>query len=249
MKFTLLTLCLISIASAQVQADLNIYFHSFNETITKFEKELIETVIKFYNKKNKIKYKLNYKQTKNFKELFTTLATTKKVNQDLSVSCISVTDERRKTYDFSAIYLPARYAVFSLKNATIAKKWRSKGYKVGYIKNTTDETMVKSIQAEYNIIAIPFTDQKSKQNAVLNGKIDIMFNEMIGNYSDPRFTVLEDFFKENYGYAIMYPKGSQLRNQLKPIIDYYLHTNSYFGLLKKWFGNKVASILFKEIKH
>ena len=246
MRFNLYIL--ICVYAATAQKNVNVNFFSFDSTATIFEKKFLENIFRFYNKSNKLKYKINYVERKGFKELFTQLDQTTNINENLSISSISVTDERKKKYDFSIIYLPSRHAVLSLKNRTIEKDWHSKGYKVGYIEDTIDETIIKLLQTNSNIIAVAFPDQKSKEEAVLNNKIDIMFNEILKNYSDKRFRVLEDIVRNNYGYAIMYPKGSTLKKQFDPIIDYYIHTNTYFSLLKKWFGNDVASILFKQIK-
>ena len=228
------------------QTVLHVFRFQFDKATAFFEEKVLSDIIDMVNVKEKKSYIIKYHEQKSFKALFDKIDENKFNGNSLSISSITVTDERKVKYDFSPIYLPIRYAILVHKRNKLLN-WKSEKNTLGYIPETTDEQFVKQYQKLYNFKIKRFTNSTDRINALKNGDIDFILSEIISTFNDQNFIEIDNFLLEENGYGMMFAKKSKLAFLLKPYIKYYSRSKKYYRLLKKSFGNDIAQILHHEI--
>ncbi|MEO3946493.1 basic amino acid ABC transporter substrate-binding protein [Gorillibacterium sp. CAU 1737] len=169
----------------------------------------------------------------------------KKGDYDAGVSSVSITDERKQSYDFSLPYFESTNMILVKEGSDIKSALDLKGKKVAVQSSTTADTLMTEIMGtgntdlkkyESNTLAFLELDKGGVDAAVADIAI---VKEYAKNNPTKKFVLVED--KENFGaefYGILYPKNSELKAKLDPAIQAIIENGKYAEIYKKWFGEE-----------
>ncbi|SEO36989.1 basic amino acid ABC transporter substrate-binding protein [Paenibacillus sp. OV219] len=161
------------------------------------------------------------------------------------VSSVSITDDRKQTYDYSMPYFESRNVIMVKEGSEIKSATDLKDKKVAVQTGTTADILMTKIMGNGN------TDlKKFDSNAVALMELDqggadaVVADIAIVNYyiqTNPKkkYISIEDntnFSPEYYG--LLFPKGSDLAAKVDPAIKAIIDNGTYTELYKKWFGEE-----------
>jgi glutamine transport system substrate-binding protein len=166
----------------------------------------------------------------------------KEKTADLGISAITITDERKQTYDFSIPYFLSKNEILVPKDSDIKSAQDLKGKKVAVQNGTTGQEAVETLfgknydklkKFDNNNLAILELKGKGADAVVADNSV---VETYVKNNPNDNFKVIEDdkaFAKEYYG--LMLPKGSKLKADLDKGIKKVIADGTYEKLYKKWF--------------
>ncbi len=161
------------------------------------------------------------------------------------ISAISITDERKMSYDFSMPYFESTNMILVKEGSPIKNAKDLKGKKVAVQSSTTADTLMTEIMGkdntslkkfDNNVLALMELDKGGVDAAVADIAI---VREYIKNNPNKKFVGLLD--KENFEsefYGIAFPKKSELKAKLDPAIKKIIENGTYAKVYEKWFGEK-----------
>jgi len=156
---------------------------------------------------------------------------------DVIISSVTITDERKQLYDFSAPYLNAGQVIITQnENTTISDTADLQGKKIGVQEGTTNQEQALLYTEPDNVIA--YADFIEATQALVAGDVDAIFSDLTNAKSitvehETLKIASDPFTSEQYGIVIKKGKESLVR-QLDKGID-SLKQKGYLELLKqKW---------------
>ncbi|SFT20990.1 basic amino acid ABC transporter substrate-binding protein [Paenibacillus sp. BC26] len=161
------------------------------------------------------------------------------------VSSISITDDRKQTYDYSMPYFESINVIMVKEGSDIKSALDLKDKKVAVQSGTTADTLMTKIMGnsntdlkkfDSNAVALLELDQGGADAVVADIAI---VRDYIKNNPDKKYVEISDttnFTPEYYG--ILYPKGSDLKAKLDPAIKTIIENGKYAEVYKKWFGEE-----------
>ncbi len=164
---------------------------------------------------------------------------------DMSISAISITSDREKTYDFSVPYFLSTNKILVPKNSSIKSGADLKGKTVAVQTGTTGQTAVEKILGKNSPNIKKFSTISLAIMEMLNHGADAVVadNTVIEQYArlnpGKNLKVVEDknaFVPEFYG--IMYPKDSKLKPVFDKAINKIYSDGTYTKIYEKWFKSK-----------
>lgn len=172
-------------------------------------------------------------QDMNFQALLTSLVGSK---VDVAIAAINPTEERKKTMDFSAEYLPTEQKVIIRK--ADADKYNTledlSGKSIGAEKTTTQEDVARTAIKGANVVALPHVPdvilelKQGKLDGVvvegIVGKQYLVYNDDL-QFADVK---IPDAVKKS---AVALPKGNE---DLLKVINEVIKENSDNGNFEKW---------------
>ncbi|WP_010631814.1 basic amino acid ABC transporter substrate-binding protein [Sporolactobacillus vineae] len=161
---------------------------------------------------------------------------------DLSISAISITSDREKTYDFSVPYFLSTNKILVAKNSSVKSAADLKGKKIAVQSGTTGQVAIEKIVG------------KNNPNVRKFKTINLAILDMLNHGSDAVVadnTVIEQYARNNPGknlkviqdnkafvpefYGIMYPKNSKLKADFDKAINKLYNDGTYKTIYEKWF--------------
>src|SRR6185503_18807173 len=132
-----------------------------------------------------------------------------KKDVDMIISSVSITDERKKIYDFSDDYLNAGQVILTSKeNTTITSAETLKGKKIAVQEGTTNETEALKYTSKELVVSYPDFEQATK--ALVDGKVDAILSDLPGAKgivtANPTLKISSDPFTNEY-YGIAFRKN------------------------------------------
>lgn len=170
-----------------------------------------------------------------WEKLFTALLD-KKV--DIILASVSITDERKKLYDFSDPYFNAGQVIITLKtNNTITTPNDLRGKLVAVSPGTTNEIEAKKYTSEKNVRYYPVIDDAFAD--MLSGKIHAMIQDLSGAKglvdAHPELKIASDPFTiENYG-IVFRKENKELANKVNLILKTLREKGVLDDIKQKWF--------------
>jgi glutamine transport system substrate-binding protein len=161
---------------------------------------------------------------------------------DIGISAITITDERKQTYDFSAPYFLSKNEILVPKNSDIKSAKDLKGKKVAVQNGTTGQEAVETLYGKNNDNLKKFENNNLAILELKGGGADAVVADntvvetYVKNNPNDNFKFIEDdgaFANEFYG--LMLPKGSKLKADLDKGIKKVIDNGTYETLYKKWF--------------
>lgn len=168
-----------------------------------------------------------------FDNLFTSL---QQRQIDMIISAVTITDERKKKYDFSEPYLNAGQVIITQKTNTLIKSPTDlKGKKIAVQQGTTDEAEALKYTASNLVIRYPDFVQATK--ALVGGSVDAIVTDLPSAQgivsSNPTLKISSDPFTNDY-YGIVFRKGDPNIKKVNSALD-SLRVRGYLTELKhKW---------------
>jgi glutamine transport system substrate-binding protein len=161
------------------------------------------------------------------------------------ISSISITDERKQTYDFSVPYFESTNMILIKADSPIKSADDLKGKKVAVQSATTADELMTKIMGTGNTDLKKFDSNAAALLEMENGGAEAVVadiaivREYVKNHPDKKLIALPDtknFSSEYYGIA--YPKGSDLKAKIDPAIKKVIENGTYAKVFKKWFGEE-----------
>ncbi|WP_335872464.1 basic amino acid ABC transporter substrate-binding protein [Bacillus sp. 2205SS5-2] len=162
---------------------------------------------------------------------------------DLAVSGITINDKRKQTYDFSRPYFESTHMIMFNEGVKIESAQDLKGLKVGVQNGTTGQAAAEKIlgenssdimKYENNVVAIMALDQGDVDAVVTDNTV---VNEYVKNNPNKSFLTIED--PENFEsefYGLMFPKGSDIEEEISAAIKEVIESGKYAEIYEEWFG-------------
>ncbi|MEK5060854.1 basic amino acid ABC transporter substrate-binding protein [Paenibacillus shunpengii] len=169
------------------------------------------------------------------------------------ISSVSITEERKATYDYSLPYFESTNMILFKEGAGITSAMDLKDMKVAVQGATTADTLMTEIMGQGNSSLKKFESNVLAFMELESGGVDAavadvaIVQEYMKNNPDKAFESIldpENFDSEYYG--ILYPKGSELKAKLDPAIKAVIDNGKYAEVYKKWFGNEPDLTRLKE---
>ncbi|WP_454193028.1 basic amino acid ABC transporter substrate-binding protein [Paenibacillus sp. Marseille-Q7038] len=161
------------------------------------------------------------------------------------ISSVSITEERKQTYDYSLPYFESTNMILFNKGAGITSALDLTDKKVAVQGATTaDSLMTKIIGKDNNNLkrldsnALALMELEGGGVDAVVADVAIVQEYMKNNPNKPFDSVLdpENFVSEYYG--ILFPKGSELKAQIDSAIKKIIENGKYTEIYKKWFGEE-----------
>jgi glutamine transport system substrate-binding protein len=162
-----------------------------------------------------------------------------------SIAAVSITDDRKLTYDFSVPYFESRNMILVPKGSDIKNALDLKDKKVAVQLSTTADILMTGIMGRDNTDLKRFDSNAVALMELDSGGVDAVVAdfaivwEYVENNPNDKYeyiTDTENFTPEYYG--ILLPKGSELKAKLDPAIKAILENGKYAEVYKKWFGEE-----------
>lgn len=164
---------------------------------------------------------------------------------DLAVSAITITDDRKKTYDFSNPYFLSTNKILVPQDSTIQSGEDLKGKVVAVQGGTTGSEAIEKLLGKNHKDIKKFDNNNLAIQELLQGGAaavvadNTVIEEYVANNPDQGLKVVEDsnaFELEFYG--IMFPKGSILKAEFDEALNTILANGKYAEIYKEWFGSE-----------
>lgn len=159
------------------------------------------------------------------------------------ISAISITDERKQTYDFSVPYFESTNMILVKEGSDIKSATDLKNKKVAVQGATTADELMSDILGKDNTNLKRFDSNAVALLEMEKGGADAVvadiaiIKEYIKNNPNKKLQSIPDTknFQSEY-YGIAYPKGSNLKAKIDPAIKKVIENGTYAKVYKKWFG-------------
>ncbi|WP_181444533.1 basic amino acid ABC transporter substrate-binding protein [Bacillus sp. 03113] len=161
---------------------------------------------------------------------------------DIGIAAITMTDERKQTYDFSVPYFLSTLKILVPEGSNI-KSAKDLANKIVAVQNgTTGQAAVEKLLGKNNKNIKKFENNNLAIMELLNGGANAVVadntvvDEYVKNNPDKKLNVIEDkgnFVSEYYG--LMFPKGSELKADFDKAINTLYENGTYAEIYTKWF--------------
>jgi polar amino acid transport system substrate-binding protein len=169
------------------------------------------------------------------------------------ISSISITDERKQTYDFSIPYFESVNMILVKEGSPVKSALDLKDKKVAVQLSTTADTLMSGIMGAGNSKLRKFKSNPVALLELEKGGVDavvadfVVVLDYIKNNPNKKFVSIED--KTNFSseyYGISFPKNSELKAKLDPAIKKVVKSDAYKALYKKWIGKDLDTTKLLE---
>ena len=217
--------------------------------IEKIEKTLIEDVLRLLSKRKGKKISFRWQNHNTFKDLIDfSKRTDVDKNLHFSLSSITITEERKKYLDFSYPYVPTREVLICKMHRGHNLEHQINNSKIGYNSGTIQDLSVKHFKRKYKFKAIDYKTHAVKEDDLLHGRLDFMIGDNINVWNDSRMHIVFDLeYQSGQGFGIAYFKGSKLKNEIDPILKYYLRSAKFRKLTSEHFGDDISDYFAKVL--
>ncbi|WP_234124973.1 transporter substrate-binding domain-containing protein [Clostridium hydrogenum] len=196
-------------------------------------------ILNAISKKENFKYEL---KPMNFEGIIPAL----QANQiDGSISGMSITDERKKSLDFSDPYYDSGLAIVVKSNSTIKGLADIKGKTASLKKGTAGATFAEGNKDKYNLNLKYFDDTPTMFQAVLNGNADIAFEdypvisyEIAVNPNSGLKIAGKKVTTSPYGFAVNKGKNAELLKMFNDGLKKIKADGEYDKIINKYIKSK-----------
>lgn len=169
------------------------------------------------------------------------LAAVESGQADGMIAGMSITDERKETYDFSEAYFDSTVCAAVKADSTAASLDDIKGNKVAVKNGTQSASWAESIAEEYELELIYFDDSAMMYQNVLSGQAVACFEDYpvmaYGVTQDNGMKLLveeEDDYATPYGFAVQKGKNAELLEMFNKGLANIKENGTYDEILAKY---------------
>lgn len=162
---------------------------------------------------------------------------------DLAVAAITITDERKESYDFSVPYYASSNMILVPEGSDIKSVEDLKDKVISVQNGTTGQEAAESVLGVNHENIKKFEDINLAILELVNGGADAVIADKpvlegyVKSNPDQNLALIEDegaFTKDYLG--IMFPKGSELKADFDEALNKVLDSGKYSEVYKEWFG-------------
>ncbi|WP_430090284.1 basic amino acid ABC transporter substrate-binding protein [Paenibacillus cisolokensis] len=169
------------------------------------------------------------------------------------ISSVSITEDRKASYDYTIPYFESTNMIMVKEGSDIQSALDLEGKKIAVQGGTTADIIVSELfgqnnpnisRFDSNTVALMELDKGGADAVVADNAI---VGEYIKNNPTKHFIGITDV--ENFGsefYAILLPKGSELKAKLDPAIKTVIENGKYAEIYEKWFGETPDITVLQE---
>ncbi|PTM56700.1 basic amino acid ABC transporter substrate-binding protein [Desmospora activa] len=165
---------------------------------------------------------------------------------DMGISAATITEDRKKKYDFSEPYFEAKQLILVPENADVKSLADLKGKKIGVQSATTGEAVVtKAFGKTYKGLR-GYDDTPGAIDDLVAGRVDAVVadNGVVQDYMKKKLeggkfkTIEDDSFDPEF-YGIIVKKGNQeMLDKINSGLEKIQNDGTYDKIYNKWFGDK-----------
>ncbi len=174
---------------------------------------------------------------------------------DFAIAGIGITEERRKSVDFSDIYFNADFALISKNTKSFSSLKELKGKKVAVQLATTMQNFLveynSHLQDSEKIELLTFEGSQMGLETLMADKAEALFTEeMQGKiFSKLHSNLVVQKIKSNHGgYAIALQKNSPYTKDINKAIKELKHNGTIDKIIKKWEDKYISQVVKSEKK-
>lgn len=164
---------------------------------------------------------------------------------DAGISSVSITDERKETYEFSLPYFESTNMILTKEGSPIKSALDLKDKKVAVQSSTTADIIMTEMMGIDNTNLKKFESNATAILELENNGVDAVVadNMIVGEYikNNPDSKLVGLFDTENFTgefYGIAFPKNTTYKDQIDKAIKTVLENGTYKDIYKKWFGQE-----------
>ena len=174
---------------------------------------------------------------------------------DLAIAGMGITEERKKSVDFSDIYFNADFALISKNEKSFNSLKELKGKKVAVQLATTMQNFLvdynSHLQDSEKMEILTFEGSQIGLETLMADKAEALFTEeMQGKiFSKLHSNLVVKKIKSSYGgYAIALPKNSSYTKDINKAIDELKKDGTIDKIIKKWEDKYISQVVKSEKK-
>jgi hypothetical protein len=219
---------------------VDIIIRPFIDKMRVFEKNIIDTIIKIHNQRNKFQLKTNYIIEENYNKIRPMLYSDQ-VNRNYSCGISGFTISKIKGFEFSHPYMPIQEVFIS----RIDFNGTDSILRCGFSNNPFSKRRILQISSDFKYAFIPYDEKSELYKALNTGEIDIRLADSHDAFFDPLLKIYENI-DSNYEYlGIIFPKNSMLKKMLSPILKDFIHTKEYRMMVIQFLGEDFSRNVFE----
>ncbi|PAE08453.1 basic amino acid ABC transporter substrate-binding protein [Terribacillus saccharophilus] len=155
---------------------------------------------------------------------------------------ITITDERKETYDFSAPYFEATQVIAVPEGTDIQSAEDLQGMRIGVQNGTTGDEAAQKLVGENSSDLSKYDSSAATMMALQNGDVEAVVTDIavaqhyVKNNPDANLTLVEDDenFEQEY-YGMLLPKDSEYKEQIDEAIQTIMENGTYEEIYQEWF--------------
>ncbi|SFL68250.1 polar amino acid transport system substrate-binding protein [Gracilibacillus orientalis] len=162
---------------------------------------------------------------------------------DLAIAGITVDEDRKQEYDFTAPYFESTHKVVFREGEDITSGEDIKELNVGVQSGTTGAAAVEKILGKNHENISKYDSNTLALMSLQSGDVDtvvtdnVVAEEYVANNPDANVEMIADpdtFESEFYG--IMFPKGSEIQEDINEALQTVIDNGTYAEIYQEWFG-------------
>ncbi|MCH3964879.1 MAG: basic amino acid ABC transporter substrate-binding protein [Clostridium sp.] len=160
---------------------------------------------------------------------------------DLGISGITITDDRKQTYDFSIPYFVSRQSILVKKDSSIKSGKDLKGKTVAVQSGSTGQEAVEKLLGKNNPNIKKVKTGLSYMELIHGGADAVVGDDtsnrsFLANNSQEGLSIIQDnkTFSPEY-FGIIFPKGSKLKTDFNKALNKLYDNGKFSSIYKKWF--------------
>lgn len=162
---------------------------------------------------------------------------------DLGIAAITITDDRKQSYDFTIPYYASSNMILVPEGSDVKSADDLKGKKIAVQNGTTGQEAAESILGKNSSDVKKFEDNNLAIQELLSGGADAVIADKpvlegyVKNNPNQKLVVLEDAdaFSSDY-FGLMFPKDSELDDEFNKAINALFDNGEFTKIYKEWFG-------------
>lgn len=165
---------------------------------------------------------------------------------DLGISAITITDDRKQTYDFSVPYFEASQMILVPEGSSVKTYQDLKDKVIGVQNGTTGDIKAQELlgdkstdikKYETTPLAIMAMTKGESEGVIADNAVVKYY---VANNPDAKVVAIEDSNSfESEFYGLMFQKGNdQLREDVNTALNTVMDNGTYSEIYKKWFGDE-----------
>lgn len=168
---------------------------------------------------------------------------TRQAQLDLAVCAITISDDRKQTFDFSSPYYQSTHMIMTREDTTVDSAADLKGMTVGVLNASTGQIAAEKVMGQNSADLKKYESDAVSIMSLQNGAVEAVvadntvINEYLKNNPDQTYNTLVDsdtFDSEFYG--LMFPKDSEVAEELDAALKTIIENGTYAEIYEKWIG-------------
>ncbi|MDC3416894.1 basic amino acid ABC transporter substrate-binding protein [Aquibacillus salsiterrae] len=164
---------------------------------------------------------------------------------DLGISGITINDDRKETYDFSVPYFQSTHMIVFNEGVGITNANDLEGKRIGVQTGTTGADAAEKIVGQNNKNISKYETTALAFMALQNGDVEAVVTDNVvaaeykKNNPDAKVETVtdEDNFESEF-YGIMFPKDSEIVDEISSALATVIENGTYTEIYQEWFGEE-----------